>query len=81
MYATAEPENATGSARRCTLRIAVAKSILAKLGQADPQLWAAPDQLDEAGRRARRSGDSGSTRTSERGALFDAFRRNEVLRS
>lgn len=79
MYATAEPEERYRICSTVHTKIAVVKSILAK--HPDEQtlvIGAYLDQLDELGAELGAPVIQGSTRTSEREALFDAFRRGEV---
>ncbi len=79
MYATAEPEERYRICSTVHTKIAVVKSILEKHpGEQTLVIGAYLDQLDELGAELNAPVIQGSTRTREREALFDAFRRGEV---
>jgi DNA excision repair protein ERCC-3 len=78
-YATAEPEERYKLCSTAHSKIAVVKSILER--HPDDQtlvIGAYLDQLDELGAELDAPVIQGSTKTSEREALFDAFRRSEI---
>jgi DNA excision repair protein ERCC-3 len=79
MYATAEPEERYRVCSTAHTKIAVVKSILEQ--HPDDQrlvIGAYLDQLNELGAELGAPVIQGSTKTTEREALFDAFRRGEV---
>ena len=78
-YATAEPEERYKLCSTARTKIPVVESILAK--HPDSQklvIGAYLDQLDELGADLGAPVIQGSTKTKEREALFDAFRRGEI---
>ena len=78
-YATAEPEERYKLCSTAHTKIAVVKSILEKhAGEQTLVIGAYLDQLDELGAELDAPVIQGSTRTTEREALFDAFRRGEI---
>src|SRR6201999_509833 len=79
MYATAEPEERYRLCSTVHTKIAVVKSILDKHpGEPTLVIGAYLDQLDELGAELNAPVIQGSTKTAEREALFDAFRRGEI---
>jgi DNA excision repair protein ERCC-3 len=79
MYATAEPEERYRVCSTAHSKIAVVKSILSRHpGEPTLVIGAYLDQLDELGTLLDAPVIQGSTKTAEREALFDAFRRGEV---
>src|SRR5882757_3163496 len=79
IYATAEPEERYKLCSTAHSKIAVVKSILEKHpGEQTLVIGAYLNQLDELGAELNAPVIQGSTRTSEREALFDAFRRGEI---
>src|SRR5260370_12405511 len=79
IYATAEPEERYRLCSTVHTKIAVVKSILEKHpGEQTLVIGAYLDQLDELGAELNAPVIQGSTKTTEREALFDAFRRGEV---
>jgi DNA excision repair protein ERCC-3 len=78
-YATAEPEERYRVCSTAHSKIAVVKSILSRHpGEQTLVIGAYLDQLDELGVVLDAPVIQGSTKTAEREALFDAFRRGEV---
>jgi DNA excision repair protein ERCC-3 len=78
-YATAEPEERYRLCSTAHSKIAVVKSILSHHpGEQTLVIGAYLDQLDELGAVLDAPVIQGSTKTAEREALFDAFRRGEV---
>src|ERR1700740_2519511 len=78
-YATAEPEERYRLCSTAHSKIAVVKSILSHHpGEQTLGIGAYLDQLDELGAVLDAPVIQGSTKTAEREALFDAFRRGEV---
>jgi DNA excision repair protein ERCC-3 len=79
MYATAEPDERYRVCSTAHSKIAVVKSILSRHPK-EPTLviGAYLDQLEELGALLDAPVIQGSTKTAEREALFDAFRRGEV---
>jgi DNA excision repair protein ERCC-3 len=78
-YATAEPEERYRVCSTARSKIAVVKSILDRHpGEPTLVIGAYLDQLDELGTLLGAPVIQGSTKTAEREALFDAFRRGEV---
>lgn len=78
-YATAEPEERYKLCSTAHTKIAVVKSILARHRDAPTLVIGAYlEQLDELGAALDAPVIQGSTKTREREALFDAFRRGEV---
>src|SRR5262245_51755506 len=78
-YATAEPEERYKLCSTVHSKIAVVKSILERHpGDQTLVIGAYLDQLDELGQELNAPVIQGSTKTAEREALFDAFRRGEV---
>src|SRR3977135_1419997 len=79
MYATAEPEERYKLCSTVHTKIAVVKSILAKHpGEQTLVIGAYLDHSAELGAELNAPVIQGSTKTKEREALFDAFRRGEV---
>src|SRR5574337_280437 len=78
-YATAEPEERYRLCSTVHSKMAVVKSILSRHpGEQTLVIGAYLDQLDELGQQLNAPVIQGSTKTAEREALFDAFRRGEV---
>src|ERR1700756_3812511 len=78
-YAAAEPEERYRLCSTAHSKIAVVKSILARHeGEQTLVIGAYLDQLDELGAVLDAPVLQGSTKTAEREALFDAFRRGEI---
>lgn len=78
-YATAEPEERYRVCSTAHSKIAVVKSILSRHpGEPTLVIGAYLDQLEELGALLGAPVIQGSTKTAEREALFDAFRRGEV---
>ncbi|WP_459549122.1 DNA repair helicase XPB [Nocardia sp. X0981] len=78
-YATAEPEERYKLCSTAHTKIAVVKSILARHREAPTLIIGAYlEQLDELGEALNAPVIQGSTKTKEREALFDAFRRGEI---
>src|SRR6476620_11227559 len=79
LYATAEPDERYKLCATAHTKIAVVKSILERHpGDQTLVIGAYLDQLDELGEELNAPVIQGSTKTTEREALFDAFRRGEV---
>ena len=79
MYATAEPEERYKLCSTAHSKIAVVKSVLSRHpGEQTLVIGAYLDQLDELGAELNAPVIQGSTRTTEREELFDAFRRGDV---
>ena len=79
LYATAEPEERYRLCSTARTKIAVVKSILERHpGEPTLVIGAYLDQLDELGEELDAPVIQGSTKTAEREALFDAFRRGEI---
>src|ERR1700751_1117849 len=77
-YATAEPEERYRGCSPAHSKIAVVKSILSRHpGEQTLVIGASLDQLDELGAVLDAPGLQGSTKTADREALLDAFRRGE----
>ena len=80
LYAVAEPDERYKLCSTVHSKIAVVKSILDRHpGDQTLVIGAYLDQLDELGEELNAPVIQGSTKTAEREALFDAFRRGEVL--
>ena len=79
LYAVAEPEERYKLCSTAHTKIAVVKSILERHpGDQTLVIGAYLDQLDELGEELNAPVIQGSTKTAEREALFDAFRRGEI---
>ena len=79
LYAVAEPEERYKLCSTVHTKIAVVKSILERHpGDQTLVIGAYLDQLDELGEELNAPVIQGSTKTAEREALFDAFRRGEI---
>ena len=79
LYAVAEPDERYKLCSTVHSKIAVVKSILERHpGDQTLVIGAYLDQLDEFGEELNAPVIQGSTKTAEREALFDAFRRGEV---
>ena len=79
LYATAEPDERYKLCSTVHSKIAVVKSILERHpGDQTLVIGAYLDQLDELGEELNAPVIQGSTKTAEREALFDAFRRGEI---
>jgi DNA excision repair protein ERCC-3 len=79
LYAVAEPDERYKLCSTVHSKIAVVKSILERHpGDQTLVIGAYLDQLDELGEELNAPVIQGSTKTAEREALFDAFRRGEV---
>ena len=79
LYAISEPEERYKVASTARTKIAVVKSILARHTDAPTLVIGAYlDQLEELGEALDAPIIQGSTRTKEREALYDAFRRGEI---
>jgi DNA excision repair protein ERCC-3 len=79
LYAVAEPDERYKLCSTVHTKIAVVKSILEKhQGDQTLVIGAYLDQLDELGQELNAPVIQGSTKTAEREALFDAFRRGEI---
>jgi DNA excision repair protein ERCC-3 len=79
LYAVAEPEERYKLCSTVHSKIAVVKSILAKhQGDQTLVIGAYLDQLDELGQELNAPVIQGSTKTAEREALFDEFRRGDI---
>src|ERR1700750_2779473 len=79
LYAVAEPDERYKLCSTVHSKIAVVKSILERHpGDQTLVIGAYLDQLDEVGEELNAPVIQGSTKTAEREALFDAFRRGEV---
>jgi DNA excision repair protein ERCC-3 len=79
LYATAEPDERYRLCSTVHSKIAVVKSILERHpGEQTLVIGAYLDQLDELGKELNAPVIQGSTKTAEREALFDAFRRGEI---
>ena len=79
LYAIAEPDERYRLCSTVHTKIAVVKSILERHpGDQTLVIGAYLDQLDELGEELNAPVIQGSTKTAEREALFDAFRRGEV---
>jgi DNA excision repair protein ERCC-3 len=79
MYAVAEPDERYRLCSTVPTKIAVVKSILDRhVGDQTLVIGAYLDQLDELGQELNAPVIQGSTKTTEREELFDAFRRGEV---
>ncbi|WP_330183571.1 DEAD/DEAH box helicase [Nocardia sp. NBC_01503] len=78
-YATAEPEERYKLCSTARTKLPVVESILAQhKGSPSLVIGAYLDQLEELGEHLNAPIIQGSTRTKEREALFDAFRRGEI---
>src|SRR5690348_9702565 len=79
LYAVAEPDERYKLCSTVHSKIAVVKSILEKhKGDQTLVIGAYLDQLDELGQELNAPVIQGSTKTAEREALFDQFRRGEI---
>jgi DNA excision repair protein ERCC-3 len=79
LYAVAEPDERYKLCSTVHTKIAVVKSILEKhQGDQTLVIGAYLDQLDELGQELNAPVIQGSTKTAEREALFDSFRRGEI---
>ena len=79
LYAVAEPDERYKLCSTVHTKIAVVKSILERHpGDQTLVIGAYLDQLDELGEELNAPVIQGSTKTAEREALFDAFRRGEI---
>ena len=79
LYAVAEPDERYKLCSTAHTKIAVVKSILEQHpDEPDPGDRRLPRPARRARRGAQRPGDPGSTKTAEREALFDEFRRGEI---
>src|SRR5689334_17570267 len=79
LYAVAEPDERYKLCSTVHTKIAVVKSILEKhKGEQTLVIGAYLDQLDELGQELGAPVIQGSTKTAEREALFDSFRRGEI---
>src|SRR6266404_6264170 len=79
LYAVAEPDERYKLCSTVHSKIAVVKSILERHpGDQTLVIGAYLDQLDELGEELNAPVIQGSTKTAEREALFDAFRRGEI---
>jgi DNA excision repair protein ERCC-3 len=79
LYAVAEPDERYKLCSTVHTKIAVVKSILERhQGDQTLVIGAYLDQLDELGQELNAPVIQGSTKTAEREALFDSFRRGEI---